>query len=121
MSPNERPDSELRGPSGLTTLELAELLPPLEPLPLPPPEAIYPPQTLWRVVPRLLFCITVGVLSVMHIGFFMTRAEEPAGTIRCVDIIRNAAVFVGIAMFCAMAGATLLSRLKQLLRSPGPG
>jgi YD repeat-containing protein len=117
MSSNERPDPERRGPSGLTTLELAELLPPLEPLPLPPIEAIDPPQTLWRVVPRLLFCITVGVLSVMHISFFMTQAEEPVSTLRCVDIVRNAAVFTGIGLLCAVAGAALLSRLKQLLRN----
>lgn len=117
MSPNERPDPERRGPSGLTTLELAELLPPLEPLPLPPREVMYPPPTLWRVVSRLLFCIAVGVLSVMHVGLFMTRTEEPAGTLRCVDIIRNAVFFAVIALLCAVAGAALLSRLKRLLRN----
>jgi hypothetical protein len=78
---------------------------------------MYPPPTLWRVGSRLLFCIAVGVLSVMHVGLFMTREEEPAGTLRCVDIIRNAVFFAVIALLCAVAGAALLSRLKRLLRN----
>jgi uncharacterized NAD(P)/FAD-binding protein YdhS len=82
---------------------------------------MYPPPTLWRVGSRLLFCIAVGVLSVMHVGLFMTREEEPAGTLRCVDIIRNAVFFAVIALLCAVAGDALqASLLAAGLARPGP-
>lgn len=123
MSSHEPPEEERRGPSGLTVLELGELLPPLEPLPVrplfdPEPE---PPPTLWRVIPRLLFSIAFGVLSATHVGIFFLRDEEPFKQLHCLDIVNRSSVFAITAVLCALAGAGLLSKLKQALRDRREG
>ena len=116
MSSHEHPDQERRGPSGLTMLELAALLPPLEPLPLPPPSAMDPPATLWRVIPRLLFCIAFGALSTMHAFIFLLRGEEPFNQARCLEALDSTSVFAISALLCTLGGAALLSKFKQMLR-----
>jgi len=121
MSSHEPPDEERRGPSGLTVLELAELLPPLEPLPPPPLEAMDPPPTLWRVIPRLLFSIVFGVLAAMHAGIFFFRDEEPFNQLHCLDLVNSSGISAIAAVLCALAGAGLLSKLKRLLRERREG
>jgi hypothetical protein len=121
MSSHEPPEEERRGPSGLTVLELAALLPPLEPLPLPPLFEPEPPPTLWRVIPRLLFSIVVGVLAAMHAGIFFYRDEEPFNQLHCLDLVNSSGIFAITAVLCALAGAGLLSKLKQALRNRREG
>jgi hypothetical protein len=104
----------------MTTLELAQLLPPLEPLPPPPPEPD-PTPTLWRVVPRLFFSIVIGFLAAVHSGIYLMRADELDNNPQCVDVVGSAAIFAGVALMCALAGARLLSALGQLLRSRRAG
>lgn len=116
MSSHEHPDQERRGPSGLTMLELAELLPPLRPLPLPPLSAMAPTPTLWRVIPRLLFSIAFGALATMHAVFYLLRGDEPFNQARCLEALSSTSVYVIAAVLCALGGASLLSKLKQLLR-----
>ena len=139
MSWNEPPELERRGPSGLTVLELAELLPPLEPLPPPPLEAMDLTPTLWRVIPRLLFCILFGALATVHAGIFLLRTDPPFNEAKCADLLNSSGAFAIAAVLCALGGAGLLSKFKQLMRerrntrhsghhdsseafrSPGPG
>ncbi|SHL93472.1 hypothetical protein [Rhizobacter sp. OV335] len=120
MSSHEPPEEELRGPSGLTVLELGELLPLLEPLPVRDPEP-EPPPTLWRVVPRLLFSIVFGVLAAMHAGIFFYRDEEPFNQLHCLGLVNSSGIFAITAVLCALAGAGLLSKLKQALRDRREG
>jgi hypothetical protein len=127
MSSHETPDPKRRGPSGMTTLELAALLPPLEPLPLPPLVDLEPPPTLWRVLPRLLFSIAFGTLAVMHVGIFLMREDEPLKNGKCLELANTVGVFAITAVLCALAGAGLLAKFRQalrnrrLVRSPAPG
>lgn len=139
MSSNETSEDERRGPSGLTVLELAELLPLLEPLPLPPVVEFEPPPTLWRVIPRLLFYILFGTLATVHAGIFLLRTDPPFNQAKCADLLDSSGAFAIAAVLCALGGAGLLSTFKQLMRerrnthhggrldsseafrSPGPG
>ena len=120
MSSHEPPEEERRGPSGLTVLELGELLPLLEPLPVRDPEP-EPPPTLWLVIPKLLFSIAFGVLCAMHVGIFFLRDEEPFKQLHCLDIVNRSSVYAITAVLCALAGAGLLSKLKQALRDRREG
>jgi len=121
MSSNETPDHERRGPSGLTVLELAELLPPLEPLPPPPLSAFEPQHTLWSVLPRLVFSIAFGTLAAMHVGIFLMRMDEPLEGGRCLALANTVGVFAIAAVLCAWAGAGLLAKFRQLLRNRRAG
>ena len=121
MSSNERPDQERRGPSGLTMWVLAELLPPLEPLPLPPLSAMAPTQSFWRVIPRLLFCIVFGALTAMHVFIFLTREKSLLNPAKCMDAISGPLAFAVLAVLCALGGASLLTKFKRLLRNRREG
>ncbi|KQU74799.1 hypothetical protein ASE08_14895 [Rhizobacter sp. Root16D2] len=105
----------------MTVLELAALLPPLEPLPPPPLFEPDPPPTLWRVIPRLLFSIVLGVLAAMHAGIFFYRDEEPFNQLHCLELVNSSGIFAITAVLCALAGAGLLSKLKQALRDRREG
>ena len=121
MSSHETPDEERRGPSGLTTLELAELLPPLEPLPPPPLSAFEPTHTFWSVVPRLVFSIAFGTVAVMHVGIFLMREDEPVTNGKCLELATTVGAFAIAAVLCALAGAGLLAKFRQLLRNRRAG
>jgi len=121
MSSHEPPEEERRGPSGLTVLELAALLPPLEPLPPPPLSAFEPTHTFWSVVPRLVFSIAFGTVAVMHVGIFLMRMDEPLKNGRCLELVNTVGIFAIAAVLCALAGAGLLAKFRQLLRNRRAG